>query len=125
MRRPLLSLAGAAALVFTLTACGDSDDDGGSAADCTPADSSVTVGARDELTFDAESYEADTGCVELTYENEGSAAHTLLIKGQSGFKLAVGDTDTGSIELEAGDYTLYCDIAGHEAAGMKADLTVS
>ena len=126
MRRTLLSLAGAAALVITLTACGDSDDDdGGSAAACTTPDSSVTVGAQDDLKFDAESYEAEAGCVEFTYENQGSVAHTLLIKGKSGFKLSVGDTDTGTIELEAGGYTLFCDVAGHEAAGMKADLTVS
>lgn len=114
--------------MITLTACGDSgdDDDGGaSASDCTTPDSSFTVGALDELTFDAESYEAEAGCVEITYENDGSIAHTLLIKGRSGFKLSVGDTDTGTIELEPGSYTLFCDVAGHEAAGMKADLTVS
>jgi plastocyanin len=126
MRQTLLSLAGAAALVITLTGCGDSDDDdGGSAGGCTTPDASFTVGALDELKFDAEAYEADAGCVEITYENEGSIAHTLLIKGVSGFKLAVGDTDTGTVELEPGSYTLFCDIAGHEAAGMKADLTVS
>ena len=113
--------------MITLTACGDSgdDDDGASAGDCTTPASSFTVGALDELTFDAESYQAEAGCVEITYENEGSIAHTLLIKGRSGFKLTVGDTDTGTIELEPGSYTLFCDVAGHEAAGMKADLTVS
>jgi plastocyanin len=126
MRRTLLSLAGAAALVITLAACGDSDDDDGrSAGGCTAPGSSFTVGALDELKLDAESYEADAGCVEITYENEGSIAHTLLIKEQTGFKLAVGDTDTGTIELEPGSYTLFCDIAGHEAAGMHAELTVS
>lgn len=126
MRRTLFSLAGAAALALTLTACGDSDDGGSNdTASCTTPDSSVTVGAQDALKFDADSYEADAGCVEITYTNEGSVAHTLLIKGESGFKLSVGDTDTGTIELAAGDYTVFCDIAGHEAAGMKADLTVS
>ena len=114
--------------MIPLTACGDSGDDDGdgdAAGDCTTADSSITVGARDELTFDADSYDADAGCVEITYENEGSVAHTLLVKGQSGFKLAVGDTDSGTIELEPGSYTLFCDVAGHEAAGMTAELTVS
>jgi len=126
MRRTLLSLAGSAALVITLTACGDSDDGGtNDTASCTTSDSSLTVGAQDALKFDADSYEADAGCVEITYANEGSVAHTLLIKGKSGFKLSVGDTDTGSIELTPGDYVLFCDIAGHEAAGMEADLTVS
>ena len=125
MRRTLLSLAGAAALAITLTACGDSGDDSASSSDCTTTSSSVTVAAEDALKFDADSYEAEAGCVELNYTNEGSIAHTLLIKGKSGFKLSIGDTDTGTIELEPGTYTLFCDVAGHEAAGMKADLTVS
>ena len=112
--------------MITLTACGDSgDDDGGSAGGCTTPGSSFTVGALDELKFDAESYDTEAGCVEITYENEGSIAHTLLIKKVSGFKLAVGDTDTGTVELDPGSYTLFCDVAGHESAGMTADLTVS
>jgi plastocyanin len=121
MRRTLLSLAAAAALGTTLVACGGSDD---GASDCTPGPK-VTVRAEDDLTFDADSYDSEAGCIEVTYENEGSVAHTLLIKGKSGFKLSIGNTDTGTVELTAGTYELFCDIAGHEAAGMKADLTVS
>ena len=60
MRRTLLSLAGSAALVITLTACGDSDG-GNDSASCTTSDSSLTVGAQDALKFDADSYEADAG----------------------------------------------------------------
>jgi plastocyanin len=125
MRRTLLCLAGAAALAITLTACGDSGDDSNNTASCTTSDSTVTVEAQDALKFDSDSYEAGAGCVEITYTNAGSVAHTLLVKGKSGFKLSVGDTDSGTIELTPGTYTLYCDIAGHEAAGMKADLTVA
>lgn len=126
MRRTLTSLAGATALAVTLGACGDNGGGGGQAADgCSPADSSITVEALDELSFDADAFEADAGCVEITYTNAGSIAHTLLVKGQSGFKLSVGDEDRGTITLEPGTYTLYCDIAGHESAGMHAELTVS
>ena len=121
MRRTLVSLAAVTALGLTLASCGGSDD---GASGCTPATSDVTVGASDDLRFDAESYDSDAGCVEVTYENEGSVAHTLLIKGKSGFKLAIGDTDTGTVELGAGSYELYCDVSGHESAGMKADLEV-
>ena len=125
MQRRLLSVAAIALLVGGLAACGDSGDDGGDeSAACSPIGSSVTVGALDRLEFDADSYSADAGCVGFTYRNEGSIAHTLLIKGEDGFKLSVGDTDEGAIELDAGSYTLYCDIAGHEAAGMEAELTV-
>jgi plastocyanin len=123
MRRTLICIAGATALATTLTACGDNGS--GGAAGCTPIDSSVTVVAQDALKFDAETYGAGAGCIELTYRNDGKLAHTLLVKGQSGFKLSVGDEDTGTIELDAGTYTIYCDLPGHEAAGMKARLTVS
>ena len=122
MRRTLVSLAIAATLVTTLVACGGSDDE---ASGCTPGASKVTVGAEDDLRFDADSYETGAGCIEFTYENNGSVAHTLLIKGKSGFKLSVGSTDTGTVELTAGTYELFCDVAGHEAAGMTADLSVS
>ena len=122
MRRTFLPVVTAMVLGLSAAACGGSDD---GASGCSPVDSEVTVGATDELKFDADSFDAGAGCVELTYENEGSTAHTLLIRGEPDFKLSVGDTDTGTIELPAGSYELYCDIAGHESAGMKADLTVS
>ncbi len=122
MRRTFLPLATALALGVSVAACGGSDD---GASGCTPADANVTVGALESLTFDKESYEADAGCVEFTYENDGGTSHTLLIKDEPGFKLSVGDTDTGTVELPAGTYELYCDVAGHEQAGMVADLSVS
>jgi plastocyanin len=122
MRRTLLSIAAATAVVAPLAACGGSDDAAGG---CTPSSDQVTVQANDDLSFDAKSYAADAGCLEITYENTGSVAHTLVIDGQSGFKLAIGDTDKGSVELSAGTYTVFCDIAGHRSAGMEADLVVS
>jgi len=122
MRRTLLPLAGAMALGLSVAACGGSDE---GASGCSPADSDLEVGAEDALTFDEDSYETGAGCVEVTYTNNGSQAHNLLIRGKSGFKLNVGDVDTGTVELAAGNYELYCDIAGHEAAGMVADLSVS
>lgn len=128
MQRTLLGAAGAVTLALVLAACGDSGDsntDGTAAGkECTPT-ATLTVGALDKLSFDAASYEADAGCLEITYENEGSVAHTLLVRSQKGFKLSVGDVDKGTIDLAAGDYEIYCDVAGHEAAGMVADLTLS
>jgi plastocyanin len=119
MRRTVLAIAALAAGA-AVTACGG--DDGASG--CTPVDSEVEVGAEDDLRFDADSYDARADCIEVTYTNNGSVAHTLLVKGKSGFKLSIGDTDTGTVELPPGSYELYCDVAGHEAAGMVADLEV-
>lgn len=123
MRRTLRSIAAATVLVAPLAACGGDSDD--AASGCTPIAGEVTVGAQDDLKFDAEAYDADAGCIEITYENEGSLPHTLLVKEQAGFKLSVGDRDSGTVELDEGTYVLFCDVAGHEAAGMKADLVVS
>jgi plastocyanin len=125
MRRTSTCIVGAAALITILAGCGSSDDDGPAAAGCDTSSSSITVEAQDKLQFDADSYEAKAGCIDVTYRNGGSVAHTLLVKDHKGFKLSIGDTDTGTITLDPGTYTLYCDVAGHEAAGMEATLTVS
>lgn len=122
MRRSSLPLAATIGLGLLLAGCGGSDD--GGASGCAPVDAELQVGALDELKFDADSYDADAGCLEITYRNEGSVAHNLLIRGKSDFKLTVGDVDTGTVELPAGTYEVYCDIAGHEPAGMVADLNV-
>ena len=119
MRRSPLSLAAALALGLSVAACGS--DDGASA--CTPVDADLAVGAEDSIKFDKDSYDVEAGCVEITYTNNGSTAHNLLIEGKSGFKLSVGDVDKGTVELAAGNYELYCDVAGHRAT-MHADLSV-
>jgi len=128
MRRDVLrTLALASLVIVPLAACGGDDggDGGGSTPGPTP-EGAVLVGALDSLAFDADSYEATAGEVTFVYENEGSLPHTLLVDGISDdeFKLEVGDTDEGSVELDAGEYELYCDVAGHRASGMEATLTV-
>ena len=35
-----------------------------------------------------------------------------------------GDTETLTLDLAAGTYTLYCSLLGHEDAGMRTDITV-
>jgi len=122
MRRPLTYFAGAAALATSLTACGSGG--GSNASECAPVASSITVGALDKLTFDATAYSATPGCIQVTYRNEGNIAHTLRIKDEKDFRLAVGNVDSGKVALTAGTYRLYCDIPGHENAGMHAELTV-
>jgi plastocyanin len=128
MHRSLrLSLAAALLAAPLLTACGDDDDSSSSSTTSAAAagGSALEVGGTDQLTFDKSSYEAEAGTIDITYVNEGSVVHTLLIEGVDDFKLSIGDTDEGTVELEPGTYLLYCDVAGHQAAGMEADLTVS
>jgi uncharacterized cupredoxin-like copper-binding protein len=35
-----------------------------------------------------------------------------------------GKTVAGKLEAKAGNYTLFCDVPGHRAAGMEAKLVV-
>ena len=65
----------------------------------------------------------------LGYSNEDSIRHTLILaKGDTkvpNFKLVVaknGDVDSGPVTLDAGTYTINCDVPGH--SNMKASLTV-
>ncbi len=127
-----LTLIGA--LVITgavLTGCGGDDDGGGGGDGLSTGPGggdgggTVTVVAQDSLRFDRDDYTASAGEVTIDYENAGNLTHTLLIDGVDDFKLSVassGDTDEGTVELEPGDYRIYCDIPGHES--MEATLTV-
>ncbi|HET6952623.1 MAG TPA: plastocyanin/azurin family copper-binding protein [Acidimicrobiales bacterium] len=128
LRRQQLVIGALAASAIVLGACGG-DDDGGSSGDGLTTQSGgageVTVVAQDTLRFDHDSYSADAGEVTITYENDGSLVHTLLIDGVDDFKLQVsasGDTDSGTVDLEPGEYRIYCDVPGHSS--MEATLTV-
>ena len=113
-----------------LAGCGGDDDSGGGGGDGLATGSggggdTVTVVAQDSLRFDHDEYTASAGEVTIDYENSGNLTHTLLIDGIDDFKLSVtssGDTDEGTVELEPGDYRIFCDIPGHES--MEATLTV-
>ena len=52
--------------------------------------------------------------------------HTLVIKGIPGFQVEAGSggSASGKVKLSKGTYTFYCNIAGHESAGMKGTITV-
>ncbi len=41
-----------------------------------------------------------------------------------GTDVITDDTTTATVELEAGDYTFYCSVPGHQDGGMEGDLTV-
>lgn len=120
----LTRTAVAVALVaMPVAACSSGGSTGGAV-----AGADVTVHAKDTLKFDKSEYQAKAGTVKIGYKDDGSLTHTLLIDGQSGFKLQVagrGQTQTGDVNLAAGTYTIYCDIPGHRGAGMEAKLVVS
>jgi uncharacterized cupredoxin-like copper-binding protein len=113
------------ALVLTAVAsCGGDDSSTGSNP---PIDADVTVVAKD-ISFPQTHFTAEAGPVDIAYEDQGHIPHTLKIEGVDDFELKVnshGDVDEGTVDLDAGEYTIYCDIPGHRAAGMEATLVVS
>lgn len=120
----LLSFTASVAL---LTACSG----GGTSAPAETLPTGATViRAVQSLRFDAKTYgPVAAGDVVIGYQNEDSVRHTLILaKGDvkvPNFKLVVaqnGSVDSGSVTLDAGTYTLICDVPGH--SNMKATLTV-
>lgn len=117
----------AAALALGGSACGSDSAGGGSPTSGVPADGEGVTVAAEDITFPESTYSAEPGPVDVTYRNDGSILHTLVIEGVEGFKLEVaahGDVDEGTVDLEPGEYTMYCDVAGHREAGMEAVLEI-
>lgn len=66
---------------------------------------------------------------EVTFElvNEGALEHNVTLE-ELGDEVVVeamgGQTATGSVSLDPGSYTYYCDIPGHREAGMEGTFEV-
>jgi hypothetical protein len=96
-----------------------------------PAVGTVDVTAGPGLTFNGVAftgnYNAPAGVVQINYG--GATGHTLAIQDSKfeGFLLgsSAGTRHSGKVKLTPGKYTIFCTVPGHEAAGMKATITVS
>ena len=117
--------------VAALAIVGCGEDDGTGASGSTPAaEADLTVEAHD-IDFDSDEYKLTPREQRVAYVQEGDTRHTLLVETADGatvdgFELEVDDSssDVGTVDLEAGRYTFYCDVTGHREAGMEADLVV-
>ena len=73
---------------------------------------------------------ADTPGYELQLRNAGSLPHDLTVEGlpedvRVHLALLPGDQIPYPLPaLPAGEYTVFCSLEGHRAAGMEATLTV-
>lgn len=70
-----------------------------------------------------------TGQVTFHVTNDGPSTHNLTV-GQGGTMLNTtqnfpkGQQRDVTVDLHPGSYTLYCSVPGHEAQGMKLDVTI-
>ncbi len=123
-RKFALRVAALVVLGGLVAACGGG---GGSSSGGGSNAMSVTVTAT-EFKFDPATITASAGqSVNVTFKNAGTVQHTFVIKEANNFKLTAdpGQTVTGTFTAPAaGTYTYFCDVPGHEDAGMKGTLTV-
>jgi plastocyanin len=135
MHRRFLGLA-LAALVVVLPACGGGDDNGDSSGAACPAqvetkaveNGTISICASD-IKYDVKTITTAPGPLTVTLTNNGSLNHTFKVDGvDPGFELKTpskGDTQTGTVTLEAGEYEFVCTVSGHEQQGMKGKILVS
>lgn len=103
-----------------------------------PAVSSAATGQvktiranKTALKFDTKSVVAKPGKFTLKAVNLSTAPHRLAVRGgklnfaQLGKKVGKGGTSSVSFTLEKGkSYVFFCQVPGHETAGMRGRITV-
>ena len=128
---------------LALAACGDDDDEETTSAatsettteETTTDDAAQTGGGGEELTISETEFALDpadptvaAGEVTITATNDGATLHNLEVEG-NGVEEITDDLDPGQsgelkLDLEPGEYEMYCAIGTHAAQGMEGTLTV-
>ena len=145
MTKKLLASVLALALAgFALAACGGDDDDSTSAQGETTSSSTtetggstaagggggeISVTSSEGISYDESELSATAGESTLTFTNDSSIPHDVVIEDEGGGEVAATDViSSGSAEatadLEAGTYTFYCSVDSHRDQGMEGTLTV-
>jgi plastocyanin len=130
MRRTFVALAAA---VVVLAGCGGDDE---SSATATPTATQAAGGEElalaapenGSLKFDKSTLSASAGTVTIKFDNPSQVPHAVAIEGngvqESGETVTESDAPPLTVDLKAGEYTYYCPVDGHRAAGMEGTLTV-
>jgi plastocyanin len=126
-RRLVIAVLVVLGLLLGLSACGGGGDDE------EPAEGGGTVLelAADPgggFSFDKETLTAPAGTITIHLTNDAAIPHNVGIEGNGvdeKSETVTGEDTSVTVELEPGEYTFYCDVAGHRAGGMEGTLTVS
>jgi plastocyanin len=133
MRKLVPLLATLALAPFALAACGGDDEPETSATeDVNPTSEAIEVSAVPDGSFAFEQSELDApaGALNTTFTNPAPIAHDFCLEDPDGEELgctslvADGDTDIAEFDVEPGEYTYFCSVAGHREGGMEGTLTV-
>ena len=94
----------------------------------TPKPQATTIQVSEtEFKITLPSTKLKAGKITFHVKNDGKIEHDLAIKGMSEKTklIAPGETADLTVTLKPGTYELYCSVPGHEAAGMRLEVTVS
>jgi uncharacterized cupredoxin-like copper-binding protein len=88
----------------------------------------ITVSGT-EFAFALTPDDVQPGVVVFRLENDGQIGHDLKIEGPGGVDAKTPVIDAGAtaeveVELQEGEYELYCTVPGHREGGMELDLEV-
>ncbi len=113
------------AATLGLAACGGGGDDGGGGDAAQGGDALTVTTTEFEYEPASMTVPADTD-VTLTLDNsDGAVEHDYTVEDEDvQITAAPGETVEGTMNLPAGDYTVYCSVPGHRESGMEASLTV-
>ena len=119
---------------LTVSATAAAQPANGGAAPAAGTTSEAGAGGAAPLSLDLEDIKFSKDALEIPANvettihltNTGATAHDFSI---DELKISTGDIAPGAsvdvkINAPAGTYTYYCNVPGHEAAGMKGTLTV-
>ena len=87
----------------------------------------LTIAATDGTAFESTVATAKAGQLTVVMPNKSPLQHNIALKGVSGAAgkvVSQGASSTFTVTLKPGKYTFFCELPGHEAAGMKGTLTV-
>lgn len=136
-RRALPLLVVLAACAVGLAACG-----GGESASTTPAATGggatggggggstldISADPSGALKFQETSLTATAGEVTIQFTNDSSLPHDVKVEGAGvsgeGTDIVTGGSADATVNLQPGEYTFYCSVDGHRAAGMEGKITV-
>ncbi|MEO8290759.1 MAG: plastocyanin/azurin family copper-binding protein [Gaiellaceae bacterium] len=137
-RRALPLLLILTAFALGLAACGGGSDSASTTPAATGGGSTggggggetlkIAADPSGALKYDPTALTASAGSVTIDFTNDSSLPHDVTVEGPGvedvGTDVVTGASASVTVDLQAGEYTYYCSVDGHRAAGMEGKITV-